>query len=69
MRFKDKVVIIMGGVQGIGKVMVEKFLVEGVQIVIWDINVEKGEIYVIELKEQGYQVKFYVVNIIDQEQV
>ena len=69
MRLKDKVAIITGGVQGIGKATVEKFLAEGAQIAIWDINAEKGEAYATELKEQGHQVKFYAVNTTDQEQV
>jgi len=42
MRLKDKVIIITGGGQGIGKVYAEKLAEEGAKIVIAEMNEEKG---------------------------
>lgn len=69
MRLKNKVAIITGGVQGIGQATVEKFLVEGARIAIWDINQEKGETYAAKLREAGHELRFYQVNTTDAEAV
>ena len=69
MRLPNKVAIITGGVQGIGRATVEKFLVEGARIAIWDISEEKGNQYATTLQEQGHKVNFYAVNTTDAAQV
>ncbi|MEO0724418.1 MAG: beta-ketoacyl-ACP reductase [Bacteroidota bacterium] len=69
MRLADKVAIITGGVQGIGRATVEKFIAEGARIAIWDINAEAGDSYAASLREQGNDVRFYFVNTTDAEKV
>ncbi|MEL7251688.1 MAG: beta-ketoacyl-ACP reductase [Bacteroidota bacterium] len=69
MRLADKVAIITGGAQGIGRATVEKFIAEGARIAIWDINAEAGDSYAASLREQGNDVRFYSVNTTDAEEV
>ncbi len=69
MRLVNKVAIITGGVQGIGRATVDKFIAEGAKIAIWDINAETGKTYAATLEEQGHEVRFYAVNTTDAEQV
>lgn len=42
-RLENKIAIITGGADGIGKAGVEKFISEGAIVYIWDMNVEKGK--------------------------
>lgn len=65
MRLKDRVAIITGGAQGIGKATTIKFLAEGAKVAIWDINTEKGEACVKELRDQGFTANFYQLNTVD----
>jgi 3-oxoacyl-[acyl-carrier protein] reductase len=41
-KLKDKVAIITGGLQGIGKSAVERFVSEGAKVMIWDIDGSKA---------------------------
>ena len=43
MHFKDKVAIVTGGANGIGRSVVEQFAKEGARVVIWDLADEVGE--------------------------
>ncbi|GET20106.1 SDR family oxidoreductase [Prolixibacter denitrificans] len=45
---KQKVVVVTGGAQGIGRGIAEKFLKEGWKVVIWEVDDEAGR----EMKEQ-----------------
>ncbi|WP_020534414.1 beta-ketoacyl-ACP reductase [Lewinella cohaerens] len=65
MRLKDRVAIITGGAQGIGKATTLKFVQEGAKIAIWDINAEKGEAFAQELQNEGHTVHFFQVNTVD----
>jgi 3-oxoacyl-[acyl-carrier protein] reductase len=58
----NKITIITGGAQGIGKTTVEKFCSEGAKVIIWDINEEKGIESVSRFREQNYEVDFYKVD-------
>ncbi len=64
-RLEDKVAIITGGASGIGKAAAQKFVAEGAQVAIWDMNEETGAATVSELKAAGGNVKFYKVNTAD----
>jgi NAD(P)-dependent dehydrogenase (short-subunit alcohol dehydrogenase family) len=53
MRLQDKVAIITGAGQGIGKAYAARFLDEGAKVVIADYNKERGEAALAELNEKG----------------
>lgn len=68
-RLDQKVAIITGGANGIGKVTAETFCHEGASVAIWDVNEEKGKATEANLKEKGANAKFYLVNATDYEAV
>ncbi|GAB4399576.1 MAG: beta-ketoacyl-ACP reductase [Microscillaceae bacterium] len=52
-RLKDKVAIVTGGAQGIGKGITEKFAKEGAIVIIWDVKTEKAQTVAHTLRAQG----------------
>ena len=62
-RLENKVAIITGGAQGIGKAASLKFAAEGATVVIWDVNEEKGNALVEELKKNGSVAMFFKVDV------
>ena len=69
LRLKDKVAIITGGANGIGKAAAEVFLKEGAKVAIADFDVESGKQVESQLQEQGFDVIFLQVNVADQASV
>ena len=69
MRLKEKVVIITGGSQGIGRGYARRLAEEGAKVVIADINDEKGYQVEKELGDKGYTAKYIKVNVADKESV
>jgi 3-oxoacyl-[acyl-carrier protein] reductase len=65
MRLKDKVAIITGGGQGIGKVYAKRFLQEGAKVAIADIDSVTGKETTEELSELGETV-FVEVDVSDE---
>ncbi|MFB9860735.1 SDR family NAD(P)-dependent oxidoreductase [Salinicoccus siamensis] len=61
-RLEDKVVIITGGAQGMGKLHAEKALAQGAKVAITDINEEKGQATAKELGENALFIKHDVSN-------
>lgn len=61
-RLVNKVVIITGGANGIGKATAIRFAKEGAIIAIWDIQKEKGLELISTLKEMGSTASFYEIN-------
>jgi NAD(P)-dependent dehydrogenase (short-subunit alcohol dehydrogenase family) len=53
----NKTAIVTGGAQGIGRAIVERFVEEGVRVVLADIDEPAGEVVESELAEQG-QIRF-----------
>jgi 3-oxoacyl-[acyl-carrier protein] reductase len=62
-RLENKIAIVTGGAQGIGKATVEKFLIEGATVLIWDVDDVKGSKFVQDLSTQGFKTKFMKVNV------
>lgn len=65
----NKVAVITGGSNGIGKATVYKFVEEGAKVIIWDIVKDAGEALAKELQEKGLNVYFMEVNTADAESV
>lgn len=68
-RLENKVAVITGGAQGIGKATTEKFLNEGAAVAVWDIDEIKGSEFCEGLKSSGYNVKFFKVDVADENNV
>jgi 3-oxoacyl-[acyl-carrier protein] reductase len=66
MRLKDRVALITGGAAGIGKATAERFIEEGAQVVICDVDQEAGETTTQEL---GSKVSFYQVDVTERKAV
>ncbi|MDH7485886.1 MAG: beta-ketoacyl-ACP reductase [Anaerolineae bacterium] len=66
MRLKDKIALITGGAAGIGKATAQRFLEEGAQVVICDVNEQAGQATVEEL---GSGIAFYPLDVTDRQAV
>lgn len=62
-RLLNKIAIITGGAQGIGKATVLKFAEEGAAVILWDVNEEKGKALVDELKAKEIKAHFTKVDV------
>jgi 3-oxoacyl-[acyl-carrier protein] reductase len=62
-RLENKVAIVTGGAQGIGKETILKFADEGATVVIWDVMEDKGNALVDELKKAGHKAAFDKVDV------
>nr|WP_321411992.1 SDR family NAD(P)-dependent oxidoreductase [uncultured Allomuricauda sp.] len=68
-RFIDKVAIITGGVQGIGKAIAHRLAKEGARIILFDIDETLLNKTVEEFRSQGMEVSGTSLNISNPEQV
>ncbi len=59
---KDKVVVVTGGADGIGKATALRFAQEGAKVAVWDLNETKGAETVAEIKAMGVEAIFIKVN-------
>ena len=69
MRFQDKVAVVTGGANGIGRAVVELFAEEGAQVVIWDLADEAGQTLAADLTGSGGKVRYRHVNVTESEDV
>ena len=61
-RLQDRVAIVTGGANGIGKVTAQRFAAEGARVMIWDLDREGGEATAAEINSQGGEAVFQAVN-------
>ena len=66
MQLKDKVAIITGGGQGIGRAYALRFVREGAKVVIAEINETNGRAVVDEIKAQGGEALYVKTNVADE---
>lgn len=68
-RLENKVAVITGGAQGIGKAAVKRFAAEGAVVIIWDVNEEKAFSTINELKNISDKISFQKVDVTKLESV
>ena len=66
---ENKVAVITGGAQGIGKATVKRFAEEGAIVIIWDVNEAKAIATINELKNLSDNIEFQKVNVTSLESV
>lgn len=67
MDWEGKVAIVTGGASGIGAATAQEFAAAGVQVAIFDINVEAGHQAVATLQSEGGVARFFQVDVADRE--
>ena len=68
-RLTNKVAVITGGADGIGKATCELFTTEGCSVIIADVNVAKGEAVAREIVVRGGRALFVETNVADESQI
>lgn len=61
-KLENKIAVITGGADGLGRAAAIKFAVEGAKVVIWDMNTEKGQQTVADILADGGEAYFNKVN-------
>jgi 3-oxoacyl-[acyl-carrier protein] reductase len=69
MQLNDKVIIITGGCQGLGRSMAEYFAGKGAKLALVDLNQEKLDDAVAACKAKGVEARAYLCNVANEEQV
>lgn len=69
MRLKGKTAIITGAANGIGLAAAERFASEGAAVAMADYNADLGQTRAQELKDKGFNVEFFQVNVADRQSI
>ena len=69
MRLKDKVAIVTGGANGIGRETCKLFVGEGATVIIADLVSATGHDLATELKTNGHEVLFVTTDVTDTDAV
>lgn len=69
MELKDKVIIVTGGAQGIGRAISEYLAGKGARIALVDMNQEKLDQAVAACTAKGSEARSYLCNVADEQQV
>ena len=67
MRLKDKVAVVTGAAQGIGKSIADRFTEEGASVTLCDVNAEKLETVAAEITKQGGTCQVCSGDIVDRD--
>jgi 3-oxoacyl-[acyl-carrier protein] reductase len=69
MRLDQRVAVITGGANGIGRATGIRFAQEGATVVVWDLDEQAGAEVVNDVTNNGGQARFQMVNVADEESV
>lgn len=69
MRLENKVAIITGGGNGIGRETALKFSKEGVKVAIWDLDIDSADRTANEIRQLGGMASSYKVDVTDRNEV
>ncbi|EGH46023.1 3-ketoacyl-(acyl-carrier-protein) reductase, partial [Pseudomonas syringae pv. pisi str. 1704B] len=69
MELKDKLIIITGGCQGLGRAMAEYLAGKGANLALLDLNQEKLDQAVAACEALGVKARAYLCNVANEEQV
>jgi|GEM_PF-2816209 len=69
MQLKDKIIIVTGGGQGLGRAMAEHLAAKGARLALVDLNEERLAAAVTACKSAGGDARAYLCNVADEEQV
>jgi len=64
-RLQNRVAIVTGGANGIGRATVQRFASEGAQVAIWDLAETAGKSIEAEIKQAGCQARYQHVDVTD----
>jgi NAD(P)-dependent dehydrogenase (short-subunit alcohol dehydrogenase family) len=68
-KLQDKLCVVTGAAQGIGRAIVEEFAAQGAQPVILDIDAAAADAYAADLRGRGIEARSYECDVSDREQV
>ena len=60
----DKVAVITGGISGLGRASALRYAAEGAQVVVADINAERGANAAAEMSASGASIEFVQVDVV-----
>ncbi len=63
MRLKDKIALVTGAVNGIGRAIALAMAREGAHVIVSDIHTPSGEVTVEEIKREGGRARFYAADV------
>ncbi len=69
MRLKDKVVVVTGAAQGLGRACAECMAAEGAKIIVSDMNAEGGESVAAAIRDAGGEARFIACDVGDKAQI
>jgi 3-oxoacyl-[acyl-carrier protein] reductase len=65
MELKDKIALVTGGAQGIGKIVGEELARQGAHVILGDVNLEGAQVSAAEIKDNGGSASAVELNVTD----